>query len=129
MGKRLTQLTRVTEVDKEDYLLVDGQNFLESKKVALKDINLNKFNTEDFYNKSQVDGSFVKQDGDKVLSTNDFTQADKDRLDNSQEQLISGVNLKTINGQSLLGKGNIRVEGGSGGGGTLIQFITWEADD
>ena len=129
MGKRLTQLTRVTEVDKEDYLLVDGQNFLESKKVALKDINLNKFNTEDFYNKSQVDGSFVKQDGDKVLSTNDFTQADKDRLDNSQEQLISGVNLKTINGQSLLGKGDIRVEGGSGGGGTLIQFITWEADD
>ena len=121
MGKRLTQLTRVTEVDKEDYLLVDGQNFLESKKVALKDINLNKFNTEDFYNKSQVDGSFVKQDGDKGLSTNDFTNEDKQKLDESQEKLISGVNLKTINGQSLLGKGDIDTEGGSGGGNDVGQ--------
>lgn len=34
-----------------------------------------------------------------------------------QETLISGTNIKTINGISLLGSGNISIEGGSGGGG------------
>ena len=32
-------------------------------------------------------------------------------LDNA----VTGENLKTINGQSLLGKGNIEIEGGGGG--------------
>lgn len=34
-----------------------------------------------------------------------------------QDKLISGVTIKTINGKSLLGSGNIRIEGGEGGGG------------
>lgn len=34
---------------------------------------------------------------------------------NKQEKLVSGTNIKTVNGQSLLGSGNIAVEGGSGG--------------
>lgn len=33
-----------------------------------------------------------------------------------QDKLVSGTNIKTINGQSLLGSGNITIEGGSGGG-------------
>ena len=43
-----------------------------------------------------------------------------------QDTLVSGTNIKTINGNSLLGSGNIVIEGGSGGsvnwgsiGGTL----------
>lgn len=32
-----------------------------------------------------------------------------------QERLVSGVTIKTINGESILGAGNIKVEGGSGG--------------
>lgn len=32
-----------------------------------------------------------------------------------QEELVSGENIKTINGQSILGSGNIVIEGGSGG--------------
>lgn len=32
-----------------------------------------------------------------------------------QDQLVSGTNIKTINGQSLLGSGNITIEGGGGG--------------
>lgn len=31
---------------------------------------------------------------------------------NKQDKLVSGTNLKTINGQSLLGEGNIPIEGG-----------------
>lgn len=33
-----------------------------------------------------------------------------------QDELISGTNIKTINNQSLLGSGNITIQGGGGGG-------------
>lgn len=37
-----------------------------------------------------------------------------------QDALVSGTNIKTINGNSLLGSGNITIEGGGGGGGNHI---------
>jgi hypothetical protein len=39
-------------------------------------------------------------------------------ISGKQDKLVSGTNIKTINGQSLLGSGNITIEGGSGGGGS-----------
>lgn len=39
-----------------------------------------------------------------------------DSIGNKQDKLISGTNIKTINGKSLLGSGDITIEGGSGGG-------------
>lgn len=36
------------------------------------------------------------------------------KLSSKQDTLISGVNLKTINNQSLLGEENINIEGGGG---------------
>lgn len=45
-------------------------------------------------------------------------------LSGKQDKLVSGTNIKTINGKSLLGSGNITIEGGSGGGGG----ITTETD-
>ena len=63
----------------------------------------------------------------KALSTNDFTDADKTKLDSlenyddtnvvslirdKQDKLISGTNVKTINGTSILGEGNIEIEAG-----------------
>lgn len=38
-------------------------------------------------------------------------------LINKQDILVDGANVKTINGQSILGSGNINVSGGSGNGG------------
>ena len=35
-----------------------------------------------------------------------------------QEKLVSGVNIKSINGESLLGNGNMIISGGGGGGST-----------
>jgi hypothetical protein len=37
-------------------------------------------------------------------------------LDLKQEQLVSGVNIKTVNGNSLLGPGDVPISGGGGGG-------------
>jgi hypothetical protein len=36
-----------------------------------------------------------------------------------QDNLVSGTNIKTINGDSILGSGNLVVSGGGGGGGSL----------
>ena len=46
-----------------------------------------------------------------VNKVNEITSA----VNNKQDTLISGINIKTINNQSLLGTGNITIEGGSGG--------------
>lgn len=128
MGKRLSQLNPVDRIEKEDYLLVDGEGYLESKKIELQHIDITNFNTGNFH--KEIDENFVKKDGDKGLSSNDFTDNDKNKLDNSQERLISGSNIKTINGESILGEGNIEIEGGSGAtSGTQVQIVTWEDDD
>ena len=43
------------------------------------------------------------------------TQAEKDAWSAKQDALVSGTNIKTINGKSLLGEGNIEIQGGAGG--------------
>ena len=48
--------------------------------------------------------------------------------DTKQDKLISGENIKTINHQSLLGSGNITIEGG-GGGGSIVMVGSFEIDN
>ena len=43
---------------------------------------------------------------------------------NKQDTLVSGTNIKTINGESVLGSGNITIQGG----GTGIESITSQQD-
>lgn len=50
----------------------------------------------------------------KASDLNTMSQGIKDLDDGKQAKLVSGTSLKTINGQSLLGSGNLTVEGGSG---------------
>ena len=46
--------------------------------------------------------------------------ATKEELENKQDTLVSGTNIKTINNQSILGEGNITIEGGSGTSSDVI---------
>lgn len=48
--------------------------------------------------------------------------SNKPDLTTKQDTLVSGTNIKTINNQSILGSGNITIEGGSGGGITGITM-------
>ena len=43
-------------------------------------------------------------------------------LSEKQESLVSGTNIKTINGESILGSGDIQIQGGGGGGGTVTSI-------
>lgn len=44
-----------------------------------------------------------------------------------QDTLVSGTNIKTINNQSLLGSGNIDIQGG-GGGGSVVELTKAQYD-
>ena len=54
-----------------------------------------------------------------LIATDYYTTTTIDeKLADKQDKLISGTNIKTINHTSLLGSGNIDIQGG-GGGGTI----------
>ena len=46
-------------------------------------------------------------------------------IDGAQEELVSGTNIRTINGTSVLGSGNITIQGGGGGDVNVIESITF----
>lgn len=50
-------------------------------------------------------------------STASTTYATKTSLNNKQDNLVSGANIKTINGESILGSGNIVISGGGSSNG------------
>jgi hypothetical protein len=43
-------------------------------------------------------------------------------ISGKQDTLVSGTNIKSVNGNSLLGSGNLEIEGGGGGPGGLAPF-------
>lgn len=47
---------------------------------------------------------------------------------NAQPTLVSGTNIKTINNESILGSGNLVIQGGSGGGETVIELTQAQYD-
>ena len=59
--------------------------------------------------------------GSIVYSIHNYTDA----INKKQDTLVSGKNIKTINGQSILGSGNITIQGG----GTDSQFNLITIDD
>ena len=49
-----------------------------------------------------------------------YTETEIDtKLNGKQNTLVSGTNIKTINGESVLGEGDIEIQGGGGSGGSL----------
>lgn len=91
---------------------------------AINAENLNKIEQGIYDATEGLAGKVDKVTG-KGLSSNDYTDAEKTKLagidlSTKQDTLVSGTNIKTINGASLLGPGNIVIEGGGGGGSENI---------
>ena len=57
------------------------------------------------------DSGFITQETDPTIPyyIKQITQGDINTWNNKQEQLVSGVNIKTVNNNSLLGSGNIDI--------------------
>lgn len=53
-----------------------------------------------------------------------ITSTDISNWNGKQDALVSGTNIKTINNTSLLGSGNIDIQGGGGGGTKNVWYAT-----
>lgn len=51
------------------------------------------------------------------------TDTEKSTWNGKQAQLVSGTNIKTINNESILGEGNINIQGGTGGDVNVIEVV------
>lgn len=74
-----------------------------------------------------LDDYATKADNNTKLDKTDFstyTGATATAIAAKQDTLVSGTNIKTINNQSLLGSGNIDIQGGGGGGGETVVELT-----
>lgn len=81
----------------------------------------------------------IKEEVDKKIkegfvSKDELNEAKKELTDEivkKQDILVSGTNIKTINGESLLGEGNIEIQGGGGTGSTdvYVDEITITKDE
>lgn len=102
-------------------------------------ISLNNSGENDYYTKEEIDEKldeitvggeidlsnyYKKSEVDNLL----LAKADKSELTGKQDQLISGVNVKTINNQSILGSGNIDIQA-STGSTDLSNYYTKEETD
>lgn len=60
---------------------------------------------------------------DNSEGVNVYTKSEVDGLlNNKQDTLVSGTNIKTVNGETLLGSGNIKIESGSSGSDYVIEY-------
>lgn len=71
-----------------------------------------------FIGNPQMDGTASAGSGTSYARGNHVHPHDTTK----QDALVSGTNIKTINGESILGSGDITVGGGGGGGSFLISM-------
>lgn len=76
--------------------------------------------------KPKNNGDFPVADAEDIAY--DETTKVKAKIDAKQDKLVSGTNIKSVNGQSLLGAGNIEIESGSSFEIPTITLIPTSAD-
>lgn len=67
--------------------------------------------------------SATNSTSDAMAATPAAVKAAYDHASSKQDALVSGTNIKTINGESLLGSGDITVGGGGGSSGLALNVI------
>lgn len=102
-------------------------------------ISLNNSGENDYYTKEEIDQKldeitvggeidlsnyYKKSEVDNLLND----KANKSELTTKQDQLVSGINIKTINNQSILGGGNIEIQTETGST-DLSNYYTKEETD
>lgn len=87
---------------------------------------------------SEYDGLAVKEENTFYIITdaqggdlsNYYTKGETDKLlEVKQPTLVSGTNIKTINNESLLGEGNIDIQGGGGSSVNVVQATGTSTSD
>lgn len=120
-------------VDLNDYYTkqqIDSKGFITNATLVNKDYatrtELNEavsnIDLTDYYTKTESDtkyqpkGNYLTSIPSEYVTETELTgknYATKTEVNSKQNQLVSGTNIKTINGESILGSGNIQIKGGS----------------
>ena len=119
---------------------VSGTTYNIQDENACKVVELTQAQYDDLPTTAKTSNSlFVITDAQGADLSNYYTKTETDNAITSatstkQDTLVSGTNIKTINGETLLGEGNIEIQGGSGGGkaikaGRGISITTGETAD
>lgn len=136
-------------VDLNDYYTkqqIDSKGFVTNATLVNKDYatrtELNEavsnIDLVDYYTKTESDtkyqpkGNYLTSIPSEYVTETELTgknYATKTEVNSKQNQLVSGTNIKTINGESILGSGNIEIKGGSGGDVDLSNYYTKEQVD
>ena len=102
---------------------IEGYNYINSGQAQTQidnsisgKVDTNVFTAYTANTKTEIDNAVsVKADSSRVDEIEEVTASALVELHSTkQDILVSGTNIKTINNQSLLGSGNIEIQGGSG---------------
>ena len=102
---------------------IEGYNYINSAQAQTQidnsisgKVDTNVFTAYTANTKTEIDNAVsVKADSSRVDEIEEVTASALVELHSTkQDILVSGTNIKTINNQSLLGSGNIEIQGGSG---------------
>ena len=119
---------------------ISGTSYNLKDENACKVVELTQAEYDDLPTTAKTSNSlFVITDATAGDLSNYYTKTETDNAitaatSTKQDTLVSGTNIKTINGETLLGEGNITIQGGSGGGkeieaGRGISITTGETAD
>ena len=86
----------------------------------------NDLNTKITNAQSDYNSKINANKSDYTAKINTLESNTNSKINNKQDKLVSGTNIKSINGQSLLGSGNITIEGGSSGSSSCDDCVTNE---
>ena len=104
----------------DNALLRKKQSLTEDEKAIVKDnLGIEAADLSGYATKDELEGKIDKSEAESTF-------APKSELEKKQDKLVSGVNIKTINGKSLLGEGNIFIEGGGSGGSVDLDGYATE---
>lgn len=113
MGLRIKELNEATTVGDDQYVVVDdGKN---TQKAKATNMPISTLTQNALDNKEDKDSTILRQSNviDNLTSTdiNLPLSANQGKIlsENKQDTLVSGSNIKTINGESIVGGGNLSV--------------------
>ena len=122
IGEGNIDITEGGTIDSE--LSTDSENPVQNKvitnalndkasKTELSNVSTSKADKADVYTKQEIDNKFTNAQS-QINQVSTDTAANNAEIQtlktDKQDTLVSGTNIKTINGQSLLGEGNIEIQ-------------------
>lgn len=105
----------IKSVDVDSALSTTSENPVQNKVITNK-VNTIEQSITDLSGTIPTKVSDLTNDSGYITNAALTDLATKEEVSAKQDTLVSGTNIKTINGNSILGAGNIVIEGGGGGG-------------